>query len=284
MEIERKIKQLEKLLEKANRIRNESSSDPEFKTWKNSVERTLVQIFGRESMEYEQFSKLKFYFPAMIITSSSDYTSEHLECFRRDMKILKDSIAEYIEELKEESEITPVVAEAIEQEAHTSKIFISHASKDAEIVEEVIELLETIGLESNQIFCTSFDGYGIDLGENFLDTIKEELSADSLVLFILSKNFYNSSVCMCEMGAAWVLSKEHIPILVPPFTFKDIEGVIPLTQGFKIDDPLKLNLLKDKIEKDFDISNKLSISTWERKRDRICNRIEKVLQKSEIDS
>ncbi|MGV6831280.1 MAG: hypothetical protein ACWA5P_06945, partial [bacterium] len=88
-------------------------------------------------------------------------------------------------------------------------------------------------LPSDKIFCTSFEGYGIDLGNNFLDAIKDELSSESLVLFVLTTNFYKSPICMCEMGATWVLSKEHIPIVVPPLDFSDVEGVIPLTQGFK---------------------------------------------------
>lgn len=284
METERKIKQLEKLIEKSDKIVIEKNSDPDFKTWKNLVERTLIQIFGIESTEYMQFSNLKFYYQAMIITSSSDYTSDHLRCFRRDLKILKDSIAEYIEELKEELTFTAVQDEEIHEKSQVSKIFISHASRDAEIVEEVIELLETIGIEANQIFCTSFDGYGIEIGENFLDTIKSELSTDSLVLFLLSQNFYRSPVCMCEMGATWVLSKEHIPIIIPPLTFEQIQGVIPLTQGFKINDSLKLNLLKEKIENDFEIENSLSFSTWERKRDRICSRINKILDTLDIDN
>ncbi|TOH96971.1 hypothetical protein CGI69_24235 [Vibrio parahaemolyticus] len=170
-----------------------------------------------------------------------------------------------------------VVKQQLKVDQAINKIFISHASKDADVVEEIIELLEAIGVESNQIFCTSFEGYGIDLGENFLDAIKTELSSDSMVLFLLSENFYKSPVCMCEMGAAWVLSKEHIPIVVPPLTYSDIQGVLPLTQGMLLTDSLKLNSFKEKIEKTFNITNGLSFSTWERKRDRVCSRLEKIL-------
>ena len=125
------------------------------------------------------------------------------------------------------------------------KIFISHATKDKEIVEELIDLLETIGISSTQIFCSSFEGYGIPLGGNFLDTIKEELSAEVLVLFVITNNFYDSKVCLCEMGAAWALSKEHIPIVVPPLSYSDIQAVIPLTQGLLINNAPKLNEKKD---------------------------------------
>jgi len=56
--------------------------------------------------------------------------------------------------------------------------------------------------------------------------------------------------------------------------YKDIKGVIPLTQGFKINEPLKLNLFKHKIEELFGLEP-IDFSTWERKRDRILGRIEK---------
>lgn len=74
------------------------------------------------------------------------------------------------------------------------------------------------------------------------------------------------------MGATWIKTNEHIPILVPPFDYKDIKGVIPLTQGFKITEPLKLNLFKEKIEKTFKLKP-IDFSSWERKRDRILKRL-----------
>ena len=66
------------------------------------------------------------------------------------------------------------------------------------------------------------------------------------------------------MGAPWVLAKEHIPILAPPLDFSDVKGVIPLPQGFKLNDPLKLNIFKQRIESLFGVPP-LNISAWERK-------------------
>jgi len=269
-----KIRLLKKLLEKSSTVVIESSNDTNFKSWKNLVERTFIKVFGKESTEFQHFSELNFFYPAMVFFGESDYSADDLRCFKEDFSMLKSSIEQYIEEIEEHKSNTPEYPEN-KLENPISKVFISHASKDAEIVEEMIEILEYVGLDSNQIFCTSFEGYGIELGENFLDSIKGELSSDSLVIFILSKNFYESAVCLCEMGATWVLAKEHIPVLIPPLDFSDIKGVIPLSQGFKINEPLKLNLFKEKIEKIFSLQNTVSMSTWERKRDRVLSRIEK---------
>lgn len=83
-------------------------------------------------------------------------------------------------------------------------IIISHASADKDIVEKLIDLLRGMGVNPSNIFCSSFEGYGIDLGDNFLDSLKRELGDKALVLSVLSRKFYESPICFCEMGAAWV--------------------------------------------------------------------------------
>lgn len=156
------------------------------------------------------------------------------------------------------------------------KIFISHSSLDFKIVEQVIELLEGFGTPSDRIFCSSFEGYNIGLGDDFLETIKRELNQDVLVLFILSPNFYNSPMSLCEMGATWVKTNEHIPILIPPFEYEDVKGVIPYSQGMKVNDKLKINSLKEKIENFLPLKPK-NFSAWERKRDLILKNIKVII-------
>lgn len=276
MTTDKKIQSLEKLLEKASEIKRESSSDPDFKVWKNLVERTLMKVFGDESFEVKEFRKLKFFYNPMMSYLGDDHTQEHIRCFRRDFEITKKNIKSYIEELEEEE---PIAISQPIKNTNINKVFISHSSSDKIFVEEIIDLIETIGLNSTQIFCSSFDGYGIDLGQDFLERIKEELNEEILVLFVLSSNFYSSPVCLCEMGATWIKTNEHIPILIPPFDFKDIQGVIPLTQGFKINESLKLNLFKEKLEGLFGLQL-IDNSSWERKRDRILKRIETGIEKN----
>ena len=191
------------------------------------------------------------------------------------MAVITQAIESYIEELNEEIGDD---AEDFDGENGVSieKIFISHSSQDKYFVEEIIELLESIGVNSNQIFCTSFGGYGIEYGENFLDRIKYELDSNVLVLFVFSDNFFNSPVCLCEMGAAWMKTHTHIPILLPEFSFEKIKGVFPLSQGFKINDREALNQFKTQIEQLLSVNSILNYSTWERKRDRIIKRVEKI--------
>jgi len=136
------------------------------------------------------------------------------------------------------------------------KLFISHSSKDSLYVEQLIDIIENIGVPSDNIFCSSFEGYGIQLGEDFLARLKKELNNNVLVVFVLSNNFYSSPISLCEMGATWMQTSEHLPILIPPFDFENVKGVIPSTQGMKINDKNKLNSFKEKLEDFFSIESR----------------------------
>lgn len=161
------------------------------------------------------------------------------------------------------------------KEEKISKIFISHAHADQDYVRRIVDLLESLGVGEKQIFCTSCPPYGIGLSENFLDTIKKELNNNVLVLFILSNNFYKSPVSMCEMGAVWVNSKEHVPIIIPPFKFEDIKGVIPFTQGFKIDDDEALDYFQEYISRKMSIET--SVGKWNRKKKEFMDSINRLM-------
>jgi len=269
-----KLEALNKLLFMAEQLTNYSSSDPDFKNWKFICVRTLRSIYGENSAEALQIENLKFFYNPGIWVSGRDYSSKHYECFMRDFEQSKKLISL----LKSDFESNSPEEDKTYTETQITKIFISHSSKDVKIAEEFVDLLETIGLDSNRIFCTSLSGYGIPLGENFMERLKNELSSsNSMVIFMLSENFYRSPVCMCEMGATWIQSKEHIPVLIPPFSFEKIDGTIKLTQGFMINDSMKWNEFKDKILQTFGLED-LSDSVWERKRDRTILRINELLQ------
>lgn len=159
------------------------------------------------------------------------------------------------------------------------EIFISHSSLDAKYVEKIIDILEIIGVPSDKIFCSSFEGYGVRLGNDFLQDIRKRLNSQVLVVFVLSENFYSSVVSLCEMGATWVKTNSHIPILIPPFDYKDVKGVIPTSNGMKINEKPKYNSLKTLVEEFLDLQP-INNSVWERKRDNILKELKLLLEKT----
>jgi hypothetical protein len=300
----RQIQKLELLLAQAENFNNAPSKSPEFTAWRDDVERTLQKVYGVHALELKQFNELTFsYHPGMWMLGE-DYSPEIKAAFHKDLTIAKKKLAVLIGELIEEaqepeeklfssghghnhvlSEVinNPVSAKYASAEPKAtstiSRVFVSHAHKDAEYVEELIELLNRIGLTKKQIFCTSVKGYGVPLGANFLQEIKERVGDDVLVLFVLSSNFYASPVCMAEMGAAWVLSKDHIPLVIPPFSFQDIKGVLPHTQGMMINDALTINELAELIQGIFGLKSYTEDDDWERIRNRIIKRIDETIAK-----
>ena len=156
------------------------------------------------------------------------------------------------------------------------KIFISHSSKDIEYTKALVELLEGIGVEEKQIFCSSLREYGVTVGENICERLKSEFNSfDLWVFFMLSHNYYSSPISLNEMGAAWVLQKKYLSFLLPGFNFEDIEGVINSNKvGIQLESSevkAMLNDLKDKVCETFNCT--ISYNKWERLRDAFIDKV-----------
>ncbi len=158
------------------------------------------------------------------------------------------------------------------------RIFISHSSKDVDIVAPFVKLLSSIGLDRNRLFCSSIDGYGIPQRENIFDFLKREFTEkNTFVVMMMSDNYYNSKPSLNEMGAAWAMSKEYVSILIKGFDFNKIEGVVDAQKiGLKIEDKYRLNEFKDNIIKEFRLP---PVNDWQVIKDRFLREIESVNNK-----
>jgi len=260
---------LQQFIEQAENLRGHNANTPEFNAWFNNVLRYLKKEYGPSSDEARDFKRIQF-FNAQTVILGGEYENdrEFLDGLQQAILTLRN----YQDDSYDET--------IVHKNNNYNKLFISHAKEDEVIVGEIINLLEAMGLTPSQIFCSSIEGYGVPLGKDFLDTLKKEISNNVLVLFILTNNFYESPFCLCEMGASWVLTNEQIPIIIPPFTFDDIEGVLPKnTQGLPINNGLKLNSLREKIIETFNLPQQ-TMSIWERKRDLSIDIINNLIAKS----
>ncbi len=154
------------------------------------------------------------------------------------------------------------------------RIFISHSSNDIKYVQPFVELLESLGLNHQTMFCSSVNGYGIPIGLNIYEYLKAEFTDKNiLVVMIMSKNYYNSEPCLNEMGATWVMSKEYITILVNDFEFSQIKGSVDSQRiGFKITDTARLDEFKDKLVSGLGLTLS-SDYDWEAARDNFIAKI-----------
>ncbi|OTO05326.1 toll/interleukin-1 receptor domain-containing protein [Enterococcus sp. 5B3_DIV0040] len=108
----------------------------------------------------------------------------------------------------------------------SKKVFISHSTKDSAYALNFIELLKSFGFREKDIFCSSDYSTGINYGERIFERLKNELSDGPIMIYLLSKHYYESVICLNEMGASWMVSEDHYPITLPNFNVKDIEGAI----------------------------------------------------------
>ena len=161
------------------------------------------------------------------------------------------------------------------------KVFVSHSSNDVQFVKPFVDMLEKIGLSNKDLFCSSIHGFNIPLNENIYDYLRNEFdNFDLYVILMLSENYYNSSACLNEMGAAWALKSDSQSILLPKFEFKDIKGAIdPRKVCFKLDDlddrPYRLTELKIKIIGKLKLENPVE-TDWERYKTDFFNAIDRV--------
>jgi len=159
---------------------------------------------------------------------------------------------------KKTSQLQPSLAAG----GRPSGIFISHATADKELVDALVDLLQTgIGVPHDQIFCTSLEGHGIPEGEDFADFIRDKLQGAGHVIMVITPRYYESAFCLCELGATWIQSGSAFPLIVPPLGFSDMKAVLSGVQAGLINDASKLDNLRDRL------GSSVPTAKWNAKRD-----------------
>lgn len=180
----------------------------------------------------------------------------------RNKRIIKDTSGNY--NLARSTDSSNSGGPQMKEDNTLKKIFISHYSKDEPYVKRIINTLERIGIASNQILCSSYESYGVPADGDIFEWIKNSLkSEDTLVLFVMSEDYFTRPVCLCEMGACIVNSHKYIPILIPPLDFQTMQkGMIPGSKkAYMIDDIKGLTGIKEAIEKNFGLEP-IRTSVW----------------------
>lgn len=149
-------------------------------------------------------------------------------------------------------------------DSQVSKIFISHSHADAERVRSFVNniLILGCGLNNKNIFCSSIESAGIKTGEDLRNRLKSEIKGCKIVFLMLSNSYSNSSMCLNEMGASWVLSKNTMPLLFPERDYKEMEWLYQISKGMRLDNEQALDELRDFIIESFNIIVSPTTSQW----------------------
>lgn len=108
------------------------------------------------------------------------------------------------------------------------KIFISHKSEDKPFVDALVNLLRLyIGSDADKIFCSSVPNYKIGLGKEIYPEIKAQFDEfDVFMIIIHSPLYYQSPICLNEMGASWILDTKCCSFLTANCKYDDLKGTI----------------------------------------------------------
>jgi hypothetical protein len=163
-------------------------------------------------------------------------------------------------------------------EAKQKRLFVSHASKDKDLADELVSLLiEGCAVSPNDILCSSLPGKGVPGGTpSFIDYLRAQLQRPDLVIFLLSDNFYVSQFCLCELGATWRMQLPYFPLVVPPLGTCDLSATLEVAQAGIITDQRYLDHMRDQVEQK--LRTKVATETWNIKRDVFLTKLGNVLK------
>lgn len=104
------------------------------------------------------------------------------------------------------------------------KIFISHSSKNADIVgwfvDHILQL--GVGIDAKDIFCTSIEDMKIKNGEDIRKHIHDNIKSADFSYLFLSDEYKDSEICVNEMGAVWAYDSNVRYYTLPNFKFTEI--------------------------------------------------------------
>lgn len=144
------------------------------------------------------------------------------------------------------------------------KVFISHSSNDKDTVESFVTHVLRLGcgMQSQDILCTSIESTGIRTGEDIRKYLRKQLQGCDYVFFMISDEYIKSSICLNEMGGAWVLEKNIKPLLLPQNDFSDMGWLYEISKGAKLDNEESLDELRDELLEKYKLIENPKTSDW----------------------
>lgn len=147
------------------------------------------------------------------------------------------------------------------------KMMISHSQKDQRYAAALVELLINIGIQPENILCSSLPGHLLPNGVDFCDYLRNYMGQENIfVIFLMSHNFNASAYCQNELGAAWVKGTESLFMMLPGFSENDLAGIANKRElGIKLDDITaiaRLNMLEKDLQEKFSLKS-LEMNRWE---------------------
>lgn len=255
--IKQEIENLKKLRKDYESLVSEPNSRDAIEAYHGWHEASCIlfsRYFGDDSKEYVNFTSIDNSGNGFVLYNN-------YQGIRKDFCVLIDKL--------ERGDLGKKQLSAIEQISQTQpsskkRIFISHASKDKELINKFVDsiILLGMGVDSNIIAYTSREDTGVPPGESIPQFIQDNIACADIVLLMISDNYKSSEVCLNEMGAAWALNKYIVQILLPNTSFDKLGWLCSLDKALEIDNIESMDGLCEVFSDRLDIGIKLSV--WNR--------------------
>jgi hypothetical protein len=130
-------------------------------------------------------------------------------------------------------------------------VFLSHASVDKPLVDELKTMLQTaLGLAPGDIFYSSGRGTGVPTGDSFREYIRDRMEEADFVVAVITPSYRHSEFCLAELGAVWYArDKDFFPVCVPAVDRADLKATLTGIHVERIDDSAVLAELLQRVAK-----------------------------------
>ncbi len=194
-------------------------------------------------------------------------------------QLLQKHIAQYgddkIIHLSAIESIVDCVISLEKKDVNSRKIFISHSSKDKDIVEKFVDhiLQLGIGIKAEDIFCTSIEEMGVRNGEDIRRHIQANIRNVDYAFLLISKNYKASEICINEMGAVWAYDSNVRLYLLPDVDFDKIGWLCDTRKADMINSSIALDTLHKEIIGYFELPD---MDTWSRQRETFLSYVNRI--------
>lgn len=133
-----------------------------------------------------------------------------------------------IETVKQQTKADKKEIKEVPEARKKPKVFISHKQEDKPFADALVSLINfIIGPHGDKVFCSSIPGYGIRQSRDIIDDLKAQFDEHNIFMVIIhSPRYYNSTICLNEMGASWILGTKFSSFMTKDCTYGLLNGVI----------------------------------------------------------
>ncbi len=229
-----------------------NSSDDSPSSISVRADKLLEYIIDQTENIGDQVPIGKYGYEALIVSESTEWT----EIFFLLRELTKQNLIDY-KDTRDPAKCLPVVTAeghahiqepSVVQRENTMRVFISHSGRDATLAKSLVNLLQkSMRLSSDDIRCSSVDGYRLPGGVSTDERLRTEVHDAELIVGLITPDSIKSLYVTFELGARWGAKKPMIPILASGATPAHLAGPLAGINALSCNNESQINQLVEEV-------------------------------------